>query len=55
MNTLAILNIESDITKQIKYEDIMDNFADIQTRKNCKINNKYYSISLLLLYYITYY
>jgi len=33
LNSLAILNIESEITKQIKYEDIIDNFADIQSRK----------------------
>ncbi|KAL4122200.1 hypothetical protein QTP88_014574 [Uroleucon formosanum] len=33
LNSLAILNIESEITKQIKYEDIIDHFADIQSRK----------------------
>lgn len=33
LKTLAILNIESEITKQIKYEDIIDNFATFQFRK----------------------
>jgi hypothetical protein len=33
LNALAILNIESEITKQIKFEDIIDNFATIQSRK----------------------
>lgn len=32
LNALAILNTEPEITKQIKYDEIIDNFADIQSR-----------------------
>lgn len=32
LNALAILNTEPEITKQIKYDEIIDNFADIQPR-----------------------
>jgi len=48
LKALAKLNIESDITQQIKYEDIIDDFADIQSRK--KILK--YTINIIILHII---
>lgn len=33
LNSLAILNIESSITKQLNYIDIINEFAEKQSRK----------------------
>lgn len=33
LNGLAVLNIESQLTHQINYSDIIDEFANIQARK----------------------
>jgi hypothetical protein len=38
LNSLAILTIESDLTLSLEYEDIIDDFSRIKSRKNlCKL------------------
>ena len=35
LNYLAIMSIESDITKQLDYSDVIDEFANAKSRKRC--------------------
>ena len=35
LNYLAIMSIESDITKQLDYSDVINEFANAKSRKRC--------------------
>ena len=35
LNYLAIMSIEFDITKQLDYSDVKDEFANAKSRKRC--------------------
>ena len=35
LNYLAIMSIESNITKQLDYSDVKDEFANAKSRKRC--------------------
>jgi hypothetical protein len=48
LNSMAILNIESEITKSLQYDNIINEYSSFKTRKKKYVNCKYCFVIIII-------
>lgn len=46
---MAILSFKIEIASQLDYEEVIDNFVDINSKKNSVINNNYFILFFIII------